>query len=139
MIKLTDIERQYVSYEEGRECVWCAMSIDDPLISDEGHLWTMNDIALIHHTDTDEYSIELNGLKRFLEPQKYGPKQYIGDLMDKLRDWMVSTGRDMGYPVSTYDLFITGANINTRYKSIEELYSSFDKLVTNYISSCNVD
>lgn len=136
---MTEIEKLYADFEKDVEYVWGVLSIDDSISTQEPNLWTMNDMSVIHHTDTDEYSIEINGMIGFFDSQKYGPKQYIGNLMDKFRDWMFLTGRDMNYPVSTYDLFITGANINTRYKSIEELYSSFDKLVTNFISSCNVD
>lgn len=132
---MTEFEKQYAAYEEERECIWGVASIDDPLVSGAGSLWTMNDICIIHYIPTDEYSIEINSIRDFPNPQQYGPKQYIGELMDKLRDWMISTGKNMDYPVSTYDLFITGANINTRYKSIEELYASFDKLVFNFVNS----
>lgn len=136
---LTALEREYAACEESVEFVWGILSIDDPLSVREASFWTMNDLSIIRHTDTDEYSVAINSAIQFPDQGINGYKQYIRNLIDKFRDWMISTGRDVNYPVSTYDLFISGASIDTKYSSIEELFSSLDKLVSNLVCSCNVD
>lgn len=111
---LTELEREYATFEEGIEFVWGVFSIEDPFSAREASFGTMNDLSIIHHTDTDEYSIAINSAIQFPGQGITGYKQYIGNLMDKFCDWMISTGRDVNYTVNTYDLYISGTSTSLR-------------------------
>ena len=61
-------------------------------------------------------------------------EKYIKKMFNKLTEWMLSNGYNIGEEVGIYEVFTKGNNINTHYDSLGELYANFKFLVNGFVN-----
>ena len=112
------------------ELVWGIISYDDLSSQSEATLYTMNDIELVRHKDTGEFSLSVETAYEFDDP-----KPYLQGLLDAFTKWMVENGYDTNHKFHPYWHFSGGYNIDTHFKTVEEVYANFRLLVRGYCES----
>jgi hypothetical protein len=127
-------EKDYINeYEIGdMKHIWGLKSYDDLSSSSGANIHTMNDIELLYHKDTEDYSISIETIYMF--ELKDGDIKYLKCLLDNFTKWMDEHGYRTDSRVNLYEVFTYGNNINTHFKTIEECYANFKMLVNGYCS-----
>ena len=90
----------------------------------------MNDIELIYHTDTEDYSL---GIETHYDFGSYEVQcEYLETLLRAFTDWMNRKGHSTGHRFHPYWHFSDGYNINSHFKTIPEAYANFKLLVSGF-------
>lgn len=120
--------------EEPFQLVWGLVSADD-LTGTGCTLDTMNDIELIYHTDTKDYSVSVEAHYSFGSYEEQF--EYLRTMLDAFTDWMVEQGYPTDHRFHPYWHFSEGANINTHFETIPEAYANFELLVNGFCAGKN--
>jgi hypothetical protein len=68
----------------------------------------------------------------FFENGKSGEINYLGNIMTKLNKFMLENGVDVDKRLNFCEIFHRGYNVNSKFKSLEDLYTTFRFLVSGY-------
>ena len=115
--------------EEPFALVWGLVSADD--FTGAGcTLDTMNDIELIYHTDTKEYSVSIETHYSF--GSHAAQCEYLKTLLRAFTEWMEREGHFTGRQFHPHWHFSEGYSINTQFDTIPEAYANFKLLVNGF-------
>lgn len=126
----TQAEKEYQDFEDTYEFIWGIKS-HDCLVAGEASLHTMNDIDITYNKRTKIYSLAIETIYEFRTGSD-GARGYILSLFDEMTKWMQEQGHKTDIKPWIYDVFTEGKNVNTKFKSIEELYTTFKCLVKGF-------
>jgi len=132
--ELIDVHKIWISEKETDEMlyIWGILSADNLSNSTEANFWTMNDLDLIYHKDTNKYFISVETIYEFLTPEaKYN---YMKNLLDQFTNWMNGNNYNTKKELDLYEVFTEGIDLNTQFNSIEDAYIAFKLIVNGYCS-----
>ena len=127
-------EEEYISdYEsQSMKFIWGIKSWDD-LSGKNCNLFTLNDMDLIYHKDTNDYSIDIETYYDFTSED--ADKEYLLNILKAFTKWMNDNGYSTNEKCSFYKVFSNEININEHFDSIEECFAYFKILVNGYCYS----
>ena len=111
--------------------IWGIKSYDDLSGNRLPNMHTMNDLELIYHKDTNNYSISIETIYLFRDNGQYG---YMQSLLDEFTKWMNENNYATDREFALFEVFTDGISINNRFDSIEEAYAAFKMMVNGYCS-----
>ena len=111
------------------QLVWGLVSADD-LTGTGCTIDTMNDIELIYHTDTKDYSVGIETHYAFGDYEEQC--EYLRRLLKAFTDWMNREGYPTDHRFHPLWHFSEGVNINTQFETIPEAYANFKLLVDGF-------
>jgi len=109
--------------------IWGIKSGDDLTDYDAG-FFTMTDFDIIYDGKTNTYSMGVETIWGFEDKQ--AEKNYIKGIYEKLTAWMISNEYNTDKELNCDDVFCEGFNIRTKFKLIEDLYSTFKFLAKGF-------
>lgn len=124
------VDKEYQDFEDTWEFIWGIKSYDC-LTAGEANLHTMNDIDITYNKRTETYSLGIETIYEF-KTGSDGECGYILSLFDEMTKWMQEQGYKTDIKPWIYDVFTEGKNVSTKFKSIEELYTTFKCLVKGF-------
>lgn len=130
---LKEMEEAYQNTEDTWEFIWGIKS-HDCLFAGDANLHTMNDIDITYDKKQKTYSIGIETGYDF-KVGSDGERGYILSLFDEMTKWMQEQGYKTDIRPYIYNIFGNGYNINTEFKSIEELYNTFKCLVKGFCTN----
>lgn len=123
-------EKEYQDFEDTWEFIWGIKSYDC-LTAGEANLHTMNDIDITYDKKQKTYSLSIETGYDF-KVGSDGERGYILSLFDEMTKWMLEQGHKIDTHPWISNIFTNGYNINTKFNSIEELYTTFKCLVKGF-------
>lgn len=126
-------EDYYISPKETNDIlfIWGVLSCDN-FIGDEANLYTLNDLDLVYHKDTKNYSLGVETIYMFdNNSARYG---YMQDLLNQFTKFMEENNHDTNREFDLYKVFTEGISINTKFNTIAEAYAAFKMMVNGYCS-----
>lgn len=126
-------EKEYQEFEDTYEFIWGIKS-HDCLTEAEANLHTMNDIDITYNKKDKTYSLSIETIYEF-KTGSDGERGYILSLFDAMTKWMQEQGYKTDVQPWICSVFTDGYNINTKFKSIEELYTTFKCLVKGFCAN----
>lgn len=127
---LKEIEEAYQNIEDTWEFIWGIKS-HDCLSAGVANLHTLNDIDITYDKKEKTYSLSFETGCDF-KTVTNGESGHIQSLYDEMTSWMNLKGYKTDIKPWIYDVFTEGKNVNTKFKSIEELYTTFKCLVKGF-------
>ena len=122
--------------EEPFQLVWGLISADD-LTGAGCSIDTMNDIELLYHTDTKDYSVSVEMAYSFKGSE--AECEYLGTLLRAFTEWMNREGYPTDHRFHPFWHFSEGVNINSHFDTIPEAYANFKLLVDGFCSQNTTD
>ena len=116
--------------DNGMEFVWGLLAGDDFTARLECGPYTMNDIELIHWTDTDTYTVSIETGYTFKNKQDM--RVYLLNLLRAFTAWMQEQGYNTRLIIPINIMF--GEN-NGHFATIEEAYADFKIKVLGWIAN----
>ena len=111
------------------QLVWGLVSAYD-MTGKGATLDNMNDIELIYHTDTKDYSVSVEAHYSFGSYEEQC--DYLRTMLETFTEWMEEQGYPTDHRFHPYWHFSEGANINTHFKDIPQAYANFKLLVDGF-------
>lgn len=133
---LQSYKEDYISEYETQDLlfIWGILSYDN-ISSSKPNLYTTNDLELVYHKDTSNYSLSVETIYIFYNNSaQYG---YMQSLLDEFTSWMIENNYDTAREFSLDKVFTKGISINTKFNSIEEAYAAFKMMVNGFCSMQN--
>jgi len=124
--ELKKMRKKYSDYDESYDIgelhhVWGIKSYDD-LTGQDCNIHTMNDIEILYHRDEKKYSLSIETAFIWETDRINGECAYLLRLLNAFTNYMDSKGLDKNF---NYCLFMCHWNLDTKCKSVEELYFNF--------------
>lgn len=115
--------------DESIKLVFGIKSYDD-LCRCGANLYTMNDLEVVYHKGTKQYSISIESIYQW--DDKSGIANYLQSLLNQFTKYMIDNNLSTNYKISFYDIFYGKIAIECEADTIEECYAKFKFMVEGY-------
>lgn len=123
------VEDELINEDDGDsnlEFIWGVQSCDN--LTRHCDIYSLNDIELIYHKDTREYTVSIETIYEFNQPDE--AVNYLKNLLKAFTEWMQEQGYETEYKPSFYKSFTYTET--QHFKTIEGAYMDFKLRVIGF-------